>query len=462
LFNILKNVLFSFLLLFITACGPSDSNYVYDSNYVPPESNNSSNDQSNKFKGVVVDGYIKNSTVCLDLNEDGTCNENETSDTTDTNGLFSLKKPTLDPHVPVVVLSSGGIDTSTQKDFTEKFKMVFDSSSLDQNLSYIISPITDLVARHYANAQGENLLDLNDSKSVISDLLEITLAQIDSDPMKNIDIFAISQDLQHTKHLIQKLMQKNMATLNANEQEELQNKIKTELLEQNLNIERSIIALALKLAIDIPKNEKDFVVAQTQELKNTLNSLSKDTSLSVENLNRLQKSLDIKQDEVYTLLNNADENSVLEVVKLDITTESLTQTIFNTTNAILDEKACNSQSIFNEITTYSFMPDPSADDFNGMSIKSTYPFGEGLDETKVTIYYPSLQNDQTKNKVVLFEDDYYFAYDIAWVNNTNKTVYVKTPKDERGLYSCYRYELNSTSAGDITSTKVFSYSELQG
>ncbi|MCW8837400.1 MAG: hypothetical protein OQK11_01735, partial [Thiovulaceae bacterium] len=211
-----------------------------------------------------------------------------------------------------------------------------------------------------------------------------------------------------------------------------------------------------------PNNEVEFVIAQAQELRNTLNSLSKDTSLSVDNLNRLQMSLDIKQDEVHALLYDANESSTLEVIPIDITTESLTQTIFNTTNAELDEGACTTDNGYNYKVSYGFeAPTSMAEDLiNGIAIKTRLELGESVDDAKVTMYYPSLQNTETADMVVVFEEDYYFTFDEAWLDNSNKTIYIMTPKDDRGLYNCYRYELDSSSASNISATKVFRYTEL--
>lgn len=255
-----------------------------------------------------------------------------------------------------------------------------------------------------------------------------------------------------------------MSTLNEATIRDLQKKIKLEILEQDFNLKNIIEALEIRLSVAIPDNQKNFVIDQSQELKNTLNALSKDTSLSVDNLNRLQKSIDIKYDEVYALLAIADENTVLEVISLeDITSDSITQTIFNTTNAIYDESACTDDG-FLSIINYGFFtsPDASTTDQNDtMTLRSKFTSDDfSLDSTKVTMFYTVLENSKTGEKIPVVETEYTFGFDESYVGNMNNTIYIMTPKDERGLHSCYRYELDSTSASNITRTKVFNYTQL--
>ena len=40
-------------------------------------------------------------------------------------------------------------------------------------------------------------------------------------------------------------------------------------------------------------------------------------------------------------------------------------------------------------------------------------------------HYTNLQEVKTDSKVVVFGDNYYFAFDEAWLNNYNNTIYVK-------------------------------------
>ena len=450
--NTNKVLIFAAIIMLFLGCGE-------ESSYTTTEQNDSTVIQtSSSFNGIVVDGYIKDADVCFDTNMDGVCTLDEQTTTTDTYGNYTFNM--LEQNTTLVqIIASGGEDTSTDKSFSDKFVHILSYDELDENKTVIVSPINDLVAHAFNNSINTSLEDLEDAKNTIASMLGLSLEQLEQDPMLNIDIFALSQEIQHTKLLLEEICKKNIIDVNLSI---IQDEIKKQIVEFDFNIERILIVLEGKLDFSAPINEKDFVIAQANELKNTLNSLAKDTSLSIDNLNRLQKSLNLKQEEAYILIQNADINSTLNVVELNITSESLTQTIFNTTNAIYDENGCVSQDGYNELMSNAFSPELVNDSINGISLKSNYLLGDDLDGSDVILYYPSITQNLSNNIIYVFEENinYYFTYDEAWVENTEQTVYVKTPKDTQGLYSCYRYQLSSTTTNDITPTKVFSYLEL--
>ncbi len=448
--------MFTSIVLLFAGCGV-DSNYTADTNL---------SHTSKTFHGTVVDGYIKNASVCFDTNLDGVCSLKEQTTSTNATGdyIFSM----LDHNASLVqIIATDGKDTSTNRLFHDTFKTVFDYGALKENDSVIISPITDLVANSFENSTDKTLADLADAKSIISTLLSLTQTQLAQNPMLSIDVFTISQEIQHTKLLLEVLIKKNLANYNSSH---IQDEIKKQMIELNLNMSNILEMLQVRLNFSIPKNEKDFVIAQADALKKSLNSLAKDTSLNIDNLNRLQKSLDIKQQEAYQLIRDANASSVLNVVDINITNESLTQTIFNTTNAELDPNGCTSSTNnYHEIQSYSiptFNGDTAnykKDVANGIGIRSNYPANVDISQSTVTLYYPSISSTpsvDSSDDIIIFADNYHILYDPAWAKSKKQTIYVKTPKDSQGLYGCYRYILNSTSQRDITPTKVFSYTEL--
>ena len=453
--NSIKNMIFIFILIFLSACG-DESNY----DNTPLSENNSNQSKSIKLGGTLVDGYIKGATVCIDLDHNNICDISEPNVLTDDNGTFGFQSRLFSEDSLINILASGGVDTSTQKNFNEQLQTVLSAHALEQNASVIISPITDLVSLSFLNNNGEDALDLSDAKTSVSDMFDITISQVDEDPMKDINIFTISQEIQHTKLLIKTLCEKNLGSISASQEIELLDDIKKEILEQNLNAERIMISLEVKLSLDFEENEKTFVKEQAEELKNTLNALSKDTSLSIDNLNRLQKSLDIKQQEAYDMLLAADANTTLEVLDLNITSESITQTPFNTTNAIHDPQACMETNGYMKLSNSSISESLSEDADNQISVKSNYPSTDSLDMSEVIIFYPPLENEKTGSVALLFGDAHYFVYDEAWTQNSNRTVYIQTPKDDGGLHACFRYELDTILTSDVQVTKVFSYLEL--
>lgn len=453
--NTYKMFIFTTIVFLFLGCG-EESNYTDSLAAVPVDDTNQTQRSQDQFNGIVVDGYIKNSTVCFDIDMDGVCSSDEQLTTTDTNGIYNFN--IFDQNDTLVqIIATGGVDTSTDRSFEDKFITVINTDDIAKDDTILISPITDLVAHSFLNSTNKTSADLSDAKSIISQMLGLSLTQLEEDPMLNIDIFAVSQKLQHTKLLLEEVIKKNITEYDSNI---IQNEIKRQMIELDLNIENILIALKEGvLNFAIPQNEEDFVIAQANELTQTLNSLAKDTSLDIDNLNRLQKSLDLKQQEAYVLIREAEITTILDVVDINITNESLTQTNFNTTNAEYDENACISNG-FNVISNNAFSASAEEDIQNGLAIRSRYEKDVEISKTEVTLYSPSLSQNIMNNDNFVFEDDFYFSYDSAWVSNAKQTIYIKTPEDAYGLNTCYRYELNSTHSSDITPTKVFSYTEL--
>jgi hypothetical protein len=138
----------------------------------------------------------------------------------------------------------------------------------------------------------------------------------------------------------------------------------------------------------------------------------------------------------------------------------VTQSIFDTTDATLDAQACVQSNSYNKLSNSYTSSALTSDATNEISIKSNYTQKDALDYSEVSIYYPLLTHEKTQSVALVFDENYYFVFDEAWLQNTNKTIYIKTPKDENGLNSCYRYTLDTISTSSLVPTKVFSYLEL--
>lgn len=420
-----------------------------------------SEETSLTLNGVVDDGYISAATVCLDVNLNNRCDENEPSTTSDAHGLFSLSNINTSTQSLLPLLAYGGVDTSTKKAFQDHFKAIVDLSNITSHTFLMLSPFSDLVAVSFLNTDANSSAQLESAKTVVADALGLTTLDLNKDPMKNINLFVKSQELQHTKRLLKASFVKNSKTPVSSEKVLLlEKRIKQELVNQNLNLTRVLIALEVYLETTIPENEKTFITAQITELKNKLSELSQDTSLAVDNLNRLQKSIDTKQSEAIKLLNDANSSTPLNVIPIDTTTESITQSIFDTTDALLDEQACSQTNDYNMLSHSALQVEKSEDRTNGIAIASEYPKGKTLDDSQVQIFYPMLESTLTSESVIVFQDHYYFVFDKSWIKNSNRTVYIRTPKDENDLYSCYRFELNFSTSTSVNGTKVFRYSDI--
>jgi hypothetical protein len=132
----------------------------------------SGNSNSNKINGKVVDGYVKNAKVCVDLNNNFSCDENEPFTYTDENGNYSLEIDNKD----YILISTGGIDTETNRPALTMY-----SNTKYKN----ITPLTSLAIK-----LGED---------IVSEFYNIDKSKIATDPMKNNEIKNIVRDIVNTK-----------------------------------------------------------------------------------------------------------------------------------------------------------------------------------------------------------------------------------------------------------------------
>lgn len=128
---------------------------------------------------------------------------------------------------------------------------------------------------------------------------------------------------------------------------------------------------------------------------------------------------------------------------------------FSKKDAKFDANACILNTTFKVIEDSSLGANATADAKNGLTILSQYPFSSDIPSTQVALFYPPLKVGLLNKKVYIYEDNYRLGFDKAWYSNTLGNVYIRTPKDTNGAYSCYRYELNSVSGNAITKTKVY-------
>ncbi len=129
---------------------------------------------------------------------------------------------------------------------------------------------------------------------------------------------------------------------------------------------------------------------------------------------------------------------------------------FDTQDALFDKNACSLATGYHAIADSSFDPVSTADIENGVEINSAYPYTADLEATKVALFYPTFTKSLIGQFVNVYATEYYrFAFDKAWLENGDNTIYVRPPKGKALYYGCYRFELNSLDAGTITSTKVF-------
>jgi hypothetical protein len=97
------------------------------------------------ISGTVMDGYLKNATVFLDLNDNGVFDSGEPSTTTDSNGIFSIKvsDDLIQAH-SLIASADVGITIDLDRPNSPITQQYFLTSPRGKNT--VISPITTLIA----------------------------------------------------------------------------------------------------------------------------------------------------------------------------------------------------------------------------------------------------------------------------------------------------------------------------
>lgn len=445
-------LLLCIMLIFLSACG--DGNSKFRSNII-------------SLNGTLVDGYIQGASICLDFNNDGICSVTEAKTTTSNEGTFSFEDINTSQNLFVTLLSSGGIDTATDNTFNDDLKNIINVYKVPNQL--ITTPFTDLVAISFLlESSPQDAMALTTSKEDISHAFELDTTELNQDPMQNIKLFLHVQFLQHIKALLTTIVTSNSAEYTY---ADVLKKVKKVIVEQisyasDLRdfINKILTILGFEYTITISEEAKDFIIDNILEYKIFLNTLSADPRVTVEVLDRLQKLLEIQRNQIQNIIIASDYNATIDPLDLEMLINSLVQSDFNTTDAVWDENACKESDIYKKIehTSWSAPGVFTTDSANGISIQSKVSANEHdlLNSTLVELYYPTLDQNRTYSQTVVFSSSYNFAFDQAWTTNTNKYIYIKTPKDNNNKSNCYRYRLSSTIAENILPVKVYRYTDF--
>ena len=213
----------------------------------------------NTINGRVVDGYLDDATVCIDLNRNGKCETNEPSAKTDSDGKFSLSYSTDINPVDIILIAYGGVDISTNKSFVG----FLESVGADNGVN--ITPLTTVVSK----LQNKGL-SKEEAIQKVANLFGVNADDIFKDPIK------LAKDGN------------------------------IELLKSNIEFEKVVEALASKQDIKDALNELTDKIKTNSSLKDAIDNLG-DANLS----NKLNELLDdiksITDDNINKYIKKADE-----------------------------------------------------------------------------------------------------------------------------------------------------------
>lgn len=401
------------------------------------------------FSGTMVDGYISNGTVCMDVNINGICDADEKVVQTFADGNFSFENIEVNKSSMIPLIGFGGVDTAVSKDYIGELKNILFTDSTN---SYIISPLTDLVAVDFLKKIVKDSSEYNNSVSKIATAFSLEAQDLFIDPMMNKTVFLISQQIEHIKRLSEMIVLKTKKT---SQTLALGESIKKALVSMllgygfdNLDIKLLLIKLDsdLDLAPEISPTDKAFVVEEVKELKRVANLLQADANISTYTLSRIQRLL---EDEMQLAYDNAIYNDI------NITIENATTSIFSKENAEYDTLACTLSTVNTNVLIHDGIETMfSRDKVNGINIQSN--FNSTTQSNNVSIFFPNMTEQLVGSYTPIESTSFIFEFDEAWVD-TNTTVYIKTPKNDMGYHECFRAELGSTNASLINLEKVYNY-----
>jgi hypothetical protein len=186
-----KNLVTSLFLLLFIGCGTSGGG----GSPVPTIDVN----------GQLIDGYIKNATVCLDLNLNALRDSDEKTTLSDDNGTFKFGKIVKSDKF-VSLISIGGIDTISHKEFEGQIKTII---NLNDSGKSLVTPITDMIASAFISSTNKNIDTLKDIEIKLANNLNLDISKLHNDPMKDKVVFAKAQEIVSFKAFVKNLSKSN-------------------------------------------------------------------------------------------------------------------------------------------------------------------------------------------------------------------------------------------------------------
>jgi hypothetical protein len=159
--------------------------------------------------GKAVDGYLRYSTVCLDLSKDGYCQNTEPMTLTEEDGSFTLTVSSDHKahanYSTAQLLVYGGQDSDTGTDFIGKLKAPNDGETIN------VTPLTTLVAEIVADTTTTTTVA--EAKEKVAHVFGIDASKVSSDPIElaKTDGSVLSAALQVQK-AVEKMVESSSAT----------------------------------------------------------------------------------------------------------------------------------------------------------------------------------------------------------------------------------------------------------
>ena len=269
------------------------------------------------ISGKIIDGYIKEAEVCLDLNTNGICEDDEPRTYSLNDGSYSFTTNLNNSTNVIAIISKGGIDISTNKPYLGELKNIVEITSTSENINATLNTFSDLQASDYISKK-----DLTSSNSLKNKITTVfSISNLQSDAMQDKHVFIKAQVLEHIKSILEvSILKVKSTSLSDEEKRVLRNNIKYSIIKNilsttnyTLDVNNIITTLENDLSITIPQNEKTFIINQVSKTKSILQNITLSNSILISQLSTIQLELYNGLQNVYTKLNSASSDTVLEV-----------------------------------------------------------------------------------------------------------------------------------------------------
>jgi len=261
------------------------------------------------IKGYVVDGYVKDAVVCIDRNYDTTCNASEALSATSSSGYFSLPTTKVLANELLLLGAYNGTDTATQRAFDGHMRRVVNAQTYQSDQAYIISPMTDLVATAFLDSSSKSLDILQVASKIVADGYRISEAMINGNPMADVALFAVGQDIQQTKSILEQATLKTYgSTLTTTAKKQLQTNIKKAILLQiqknddRIFVESGLVAtLEDLIGVNINDDIATFIEVQLKNVREAIYAFN-EGQRTVAQLEAFQRALETEVDKVRDMI----------------------------------------------------------------------------------------------------------------------------------------------------------------
>jgi len=434
------------LIIAFTACGGGGG----DSSAPASTANSIS------FSGTAVDGYIKEATACLDINVNDNCDNNEPTTLTRIDGTFTFTDIEVDDDILIPIIISGGFDTATGNMFLGKLRNIINTKNISQNTSFTVSPLTDLVAAAFLALNDKSDTMLNQIKSNVAASLGLSVEKVDADPMKDKEVFAKAQEIQQTKELILTSAAKaaNIAS-GTTESDELAKSITEAIAEsiQNnstLDTSNAITKLEeIESSVTIPANEKEFIVLQVTEIKDSLADMVIDTTVTADDLDQRQIDLEDRVEIALVSIKEAtpdtDITIIITTIKKNtapVSNAGLTQNVNTNVTVQLDGSKSFDDDL-NDIT-YKWNTVSKPINSNVLLTNSDIVNPEFIADKEGTYIFSLIVNDGTVNS---FISEVIINVTEKFHNNENNTTL--DDNNENNTTGNARFSIVETSVADM-------------